>query len=223
MSFIEFHEVSLAFKTKSQTIPIYDKLDFTVERGEFLVIHGPSGRGKSTLLNLVSGFIRPTGGNIVVDGVNISEMKEDALCTYRNEKIGYIFQSFNLIRHFPVRENVAVPMLIAGKDRKFAYARASELLAEVGLGNREKEYPRTLSGGEQQRVAFARAMANKPEIILADEPTGNLDTKNAQRIVELLKEQNEKNNVTVLCVSHDSGLFSVGTRDVNIEEITCEN
>ncbi|HPZ52191.1 MAG TPA: ABC transporter ATP-binding protein [Clostridia bacterium] len=221
MSFIEFKEVDLTFQTKVQRIPIFKGLNLEIEKGEFITIAGPSGKGKSTLLNLVSGFVKPTGGEIWVDGKNLSKMNDTQVCDYRNKRIGYIFQTFNLIQQFNVRDNVAVPLLLSGMKKKQAYEKVEELLDKVGMTNRILEYPRTLSGGEQQRVAFARAIANNPDIILADEPTGNLDTKNGELIVTLLMEANKENGTTVLCVSHDERIIEKGQRTILIEEITC--
>lgn len=221
MSFIEFKNVELTFQTKVQRIPIFRNLNLDIEQGEFLTIAGPSGQGKSTLLNLVSGFVKPTSGEIWVDGKNLNKMNDTQVCNYRNKRIGYIFQTFNLIQQFNVRDNVSVPLLISGMKKKEAYEKVDELLEKVGMTNRLLEYPRTLSGGEQQRVAFARALANSPDIILADEPTGNLDTKNGEIIVNLLLEANSDNETTVLCVSHDDRIIEKGQRKLLIEEITC--
>lgn len=221
MSFIEFKNISLTFQTKVQRIPIFNDLNLEIEKGEFLIIAGPSGKGKSTLLNLVSGFIKPTSGEIWVDGKNLNKMNDTQVCTYRNKRIGYIFQAFNLIQQFNVSDNVAVPLLLSGMKKNEVNKRVDELLDIVGMTNRKLEYPRTLSGGEQQRVAFARALANNPDIILADEPTGNLDTKNGEIIVNLLHEVNKNNGATVLCVSHDERIIETGQRTIRIEDITC--
>jgi putative ABC transport system ATP-binding protein len=148
-------------------------------------------------------------------------MNDAQVCDYRNKRIGYIFQTFNLIQQFNVRDNVAVPLLLSGMKKKESYKKVEELLEKVGMTNRMFEYPRTLSGGEQQRVAFARAMANSPDIILADEPTGNLDTRNGEIIVNLLMETNKEYGTTVLCVSHDERIIEKGQRTILIEEITC--
>lgn len=221
MSFIGLKNVDLTFQTKVQRIPIFKELDLSVEKGEFITIAGPSGKGKSTLLNLVSGFVKPTKGEVWVDGKNLNKMNDSLICSYRNKRIGYIFQSFNLIQQFNVRDNVSVPLLLAGIKKNEVYSRVDELLDIVGMSNRKLEYPRTLSGGEQQRVAFARAIANNPDIILADEPTGNLDTKNGENIINLLMDINTRTDTTVLCVSHDSRIVEKGSRIINIEDITC--
>ena len=224
MSFIEFQNVGLTFQTKTQRIPIFDGLNLNIEKGEFVTIYGPSGKGKSTLLNLVSGFLRPTAGKIMVDGSDLGKLSENAVCKYRNKRIGYIFQSFNLIQQFNVYDNVSVPLLLSGMKKADIKNRVEELLETVGLAERKMEYPRTLSGGEQQRAAFARAIANGPDIILADEPTGNLDTANGERLIELIKELNRSKQITVLCVSHDPRIIEAeqneGARMIDIETIT---
>ena len=221
MSFIEFKNLGLTFQTKVQRIPIFKNLDLKIEKGEFLTIAGPSGQGKSTLLNLVSGFVKPTEGEVWVDDKNLNRLNDKEVCGYRNKRIGYIFQTFNLIYEFNVRDNVAIPLLIGGLKKREAHEKVEVLLERVGMTNRMLEYPRTLSGGEQQRVAFARALANSPDIILADEPTGNLDTKNGEIIVDLLIKSNKESGTTVLCVSHDDRIIDKGNRKLLIEDITC--
>lgn len=221
MSFIEFKNVDLTFQTKVQRIHIFKGLNLEIEKGDFITIAGPSGKGKSTLLNLVSGFIKPTGGEIWVDGKNLNKMTDTQVCNYRNKRIGYFFQTFNLIQQFNVNDNVSVPLLLSGLKKHEVNKRVDELLNIVGMTNRKLEYPRTLSGGEQQRVAFARALANNPDIILADEPTGNLDTKNGEIIINLLMQINREKGTTVLCVSHDERIIEQGQRKILIEDITC--
>lgn len=223
MEFIELQNVNLTFKTKVQLIPIFKELNLSITKGEFLVIAGPSGRGKSTLLNLVSGLVKPNSGKIFADGTDISSLSEKELCDFRNKEIGYMFQNFNLIQQFNIRDNVATPLLLSGMPRKKACDKAEELLAQVGLTGRKLEYPKTLSGGEQQRAAFARAISNSPKIILADEPTANLDTENGQNLIELLHRLSREQGLTVLCVSHDNRVLERGDRVINIEEISCVN
>lgn len=218
---IQFNNVKLTFYTKTQKIKIFKDLNMTIDKGEFLTIVGPSGKGKSTMLNLISGFIKPNAGEIFVEGKNLVKMSDSESCKYRNRKIGYIFQAFNLIPQFNVRDNVSVPLLLNGMDKSAINIRINELLERVNMKNRELEYPNTLSGGEQQRVAFARALANSPDIILADEPTGNLDTRNGLNIIEMLYELYEKEGKTIICVSHDDRLRERAARAINIEDITC--
>ena len=221
MSFIELENVSLEFNAKKQKIKIFRDLNMSIEKGEFVTIIGPSGKGKTTLLNIISGFLRPNSGNVYVDNENICFLSEDEICKFRNRRIGYIFQQFNLIQQFNVFDNISVPLLLNGIKKKDVHERVDGLLEIIGLSNRRMEYPYTLSGGEQQRVAFARAIANNPDVILADEPTGNLDSVNGRKIISLLKDVNIKNNVTVLCVTHDNRIIDDNDGHViNIETIT---
>lgn len=223
MKQIEFKNVELFFQTKNQRIKIFKDLNIGFDKGEFVVIYGPSGMGKSTLLNLISGFVKPVKGEILIDGTNIMKMKDKEICQYRNKSIGYIFQTFNLIPQFNVRDNVAVPLLLSSNDQNLIDERISALLEKVNMRSREYEYPNTLSGGEQQRVAFARAIANTPDIILADEPTGNLDSVNSDNLIEMLWDLCEDEGKTVICVAHDEKLIEKATRKINIEDIIDRN
>lgn len=221
MNYIELRNITLTFQTKTQKIPIFKNLNLSFSKGDFATIYGPSGKGKSTLLNLVSGFVRPNAGNVIIDDTDLGKMTESKISEFRNKRIGYIFQAFNLIQQFNVKDNIAVPLLLAGNKKAEVKRRVDELLEVIGMAHRKMEYPRTLSGGEQQRVAFARAIANEPDIILADEPTGNLDSANGQHLIRLIKGLNEEREVTVLCVSHDERIITQGSRSIAIEEITC--
>lgn len=218
---IKFNDVEMTFYTKTQKISIFKNLTLSINKGEFLSVVGPSGKGKSTLLNLISGFIKPNSGEITVDGINLVRISDKDICSYRNKKIGYIFQAFNLIPQFNVWDNVAVPLLLSGVNKETINIRINELLERVNMTNRKMEYPNTLSGGEQQRVAFARALANSPDIILADEPTGNLDTRNGMNLIEMLYELYEKEGKTVISVTHDDRLRERSAKVINIEDITC--
>ena len=176
-------------------------------QGQFLSIVGPSGSGKSTLLGLIAGLDAPTSGDVFIDEVNITRLDEDGLARLRGEKIGFVFQFFHLIPSLTAYENVAVPMEIAGvADPR---SRAQSLLEEVGLTGRAHHYPSQLSGGEQQRVALARALANNPPIVLADEPTGNLDTTNGRHIMDLLREVHRARGTTIVLVTHDAELAAM--------------
>jgi putative ABC transport system ATP-binding protein len=193
----------------SGTVPltILHPLRLSVSRGQFLAILGPSGSGKSTLLGLIAGLDAPTSGQVVIDGVDITRLGEDALARLRGEKIGFVFQFFHLIPSLTAYENVAVPMEIAGAPDP--RTRAERLLEEVGLTGRAHHYPSQLSGGEQQRVAIARALANDPPIVLADEPTGNLDSTNGRHIMELLRDIHRTRHTTVVLVTHDAELAAL--------------
>jgi putative ABC transport system ATP-binding protein len=201
---IELKDVSKVVVSGSAPLTILHPLTATIARGEFVAVVGPSGSGKSTLLGLVAGLDSPTTGSVVVDGVDITKLGEDDLARLRGEKIGFVFQFFHLIPSLTALENVAVPMEIAGVGD--ALRRAGALLDEVGLSDRGHHYPSQLSGGEQQRVAIARALANNPAIVLADEPTGNLDTSNGRHIMELLGNIHRSRGTTVVLVTHDADL-----------------
>ena len=204
---IELRGVSKTVDSGGQPLTILHPLDYTIPSGQFVAIVGPSGSGKSTLLGLLAGLDAPTSGSIVIDGTDITTLGEDQLARLRGEKIGFVFQFFHLIPSLTAYENVLVPMEIAGAPD--AAARASRLLEEVGLTDRGHHYPSQLSGGEQQRVALARALANDPPILLADEPTGNLDTTNGRHILELLQNIHRTRQTTLVLVTHDRELAGV--------------
>ena len=183
-----------------------------IRRGEFLSIMGPSGSGKSTLFNQIGALDKPTEGRVFFEGHSIFELSESQQAWFRCHKIGYIFQTFNLIPVMSARQNVALPVILGGSDEARANARATEILERVGLGHRLHHKPFELSGGQQQRVAVARALANHPEVVLADEPTGNLDTKTGTEIVALLRELNEREGVTIVCSTHDPKMLASSER-----------
>jgi putative ABC transport system ATP-binding protein len=199
---IELRGVSKTVASGDHALTILHPLDLVVPSGQRLAILGPSGSGKSTLLGLIAALDSPSGGEILIDGVDITSLTEDQLARVRGAKIGFVFQSFHLIPSLTARENILVPMEIAG--RRDANARARDLLAEVGLADRGHHYPSQLSGGEQQRVAIARALSNVPTIVLADEPTGNLDSTNGRHIMELLRNIHAARGATIVLVTHDA-------------------
>ncbi len=196
------------------TVAALAGVDVAIGRGEYLSIMGPSGSGKTTLFNMMGGLDKPTRGKVFVDAVDIAELNPVELAWLRCRKIGYIFQTFNLIGTMTALENVMLPMSFAGMTSEEALDRGVEILARVGLGERCKHKPTQLSGGQQQRVAIARAFANEPAIILADEPTGNLDLKTGQEIISLLKEMNRESGVTVISATHDHKMLDVSDRIV---------
>jgi putative ABC transport system ATP-binding protein len=204
---IQLRDVSKTVTSGGEPLTILHPLSIDVARGRFLAVVGPSGSGKSTLLGLIAGLDAPTAGEVVIDGVNITRLGEDGLARLRGEKIGFVFQFFHLIPSLTAFENVSVPMEIAGVSD--AGRRAQALLEEVGLTGRAHHYPSQLSGGEQQRVALARALANNPPIVLADEPTGNLDSTNGRHIMELLRTVHQTRGTTVVLVTHDAELASL--------------
>lgn len=201
---IELRSVSKTVMSGGEPLTILHPLDLSVPSGQFLSIVGPSGSGKSTLLSLLAGLDTPSTGNVVINGVDITALDEDRLAQLRSRSIGFVFQFFHLIPSLSAFENILVPLEIAGTQE--AGERAKVLLKNVGLTERGHHYPSQLSGGERQRVAIARALANDPPILLADEPTGNLDSKNGQHVVELLREVNIRQGVTIVMVTHDAEL-----------------
>jgi putative ABC transport system ATP-binding protein len=213
---IELHGVSKTVSSGGRPLTILHPVDLKVADGESLAIVGPSGSGKSTLLGLVAGLDAPTTGRVVIDGVDITALGEDALARLRGQKIGFVFQFFHLIPSLTAFENVLVPMELAG--RRDAATRAKTLLDEVGLAERGHHYPTQLSGGEQQRVALARALANEPRVLLADEPTGNLDSANGQHVVEMLFDINRARGTTLILVTHDLELAARADGRVSLRD-----
>lgn len=192
-------------------------ISFTIEHGEFAAIMGASGSGKSTLLGLLAGLDSPTAGRIVLDGVDITRLKEDDMARVRGEKIGFVFQSYQLIPTLTAEENVLLPYELSGKNGD-GTARARQLLEQVGLSDRASHYPVQLSGGEQQRVALARAFMTRPPILLADEPTGNLDTTNGQMVLDLLISLNRQEKTTLVMVTHDRELARYASRILTLRD-----
>lgn len=201
---IKTSQLNKSVKTADADLEILRGIDLEIKRGETAAIVGTSGSGKSTLLGLLAGLDSPSGGDIYLDDTNIVQLDEDERAVLRSQKVGFVFQSFQLLPALTALENVMLPLELAGRDD--ARAMAEDYLARVGLGERLHHYPRTLSGGEQQRVAIARAFAAKPLILFADEPTGNLDTATGAKIVELLFGLNEEEGTTLVLVTHDNTL-----------------
>ena len=192
------------YRSGDHQLTVLRDVNFTIEQGELVSIVGPSGSGKTTLLGLLAGLDTPTRGSVVLDGADITALDEDARARLRGEKVGFVFQSFQLIPTLTAIENVQVPLELRGEDN--VPARSRDVLERVGLGDRLDHFPTQLSGGEQQRVAIARAFANQPRILFADEPTGNLDSDTGGRIVELLESLNRESGSTVVLVTHDLAL-----------------
>ena len=213
---IVLQNITKTVRSGEEDLTILDDVSLEITDGEFVAVTGASGSGKSTLLGLIAGLDAPSAGVILIDGDNIIEISEDGLAEIRSRKIGFIFQSFHLIPSLTAFENILIPMEILGlKDSK---ARAGKLLEDVDLTNRGHHYPSELSGGEQQRVAIARAFANEPKILLADEPTGNLDSKNGQHIFDLMTELHARNNVTLVLVTHDQNLADKAGRQIILKD-----
>lgn len=202
---------------KSEVIALRG-LDMAVGDGELVAVQGPSGCGKTTLLNLVGGIDRPTAGRIEVDGTNVPDLSDADLVKYRRNRVGFVFQFFNLVPTLSAEENVQLPMRLCGKPAREREARTKELLELVGLTNRRTHRPDELSGGEQQRIALATALANDPPLVLADEPTGELDTKTGHEILELFGELNREFKKTIIVVTHDPRVANVAHRVLQIED-----
>jgi len=203
--------------TPTHAVEILRGIDISIPRGQFAAIMGPSGSGKSTLLGLLAGLDNATSGKILLDGTDITGLTEDQMAEVRGRKIGFVFQSFQLIPTLTAEENVLLPAELAGAGAETA-ARARELLTRVGLADRMDHYPVQLSGGEQQRVALARAFITKPPILLADEPTGNLDGRTGQQVLELLLELNRREGATLVMVTHDSALAGHADRVITLRD-----
>ncbi len=197
-----------------QALTVLDHVDLSISAGEFCAILGPSGSGKSTLLGLLAGLDRPTSGEILLDGERIDDKSEDQLSLLRRAKVGFVFQSFQLLGNLTALENVLLPLELAGV--RAAPARARELLEQVGLGARTHHYPSQLSGGEQQRVALARAFGPRPSVLFADEPTGNLDAATGARILELLSELHQREQTTLVLVTHDPSIARHAQRRIHL-------
>ncbi len=211
---IAIRNLSMRLSSGGREVSILDDITLEVPAKQFLAIVGPSGSGKSTLLGLIAGMDAPTAGIIALDGRDITNLSEDELARLRREKVGYVFQSFHLIPTLTARENVAVPLELAGDHE--AVHKADALLRAVGLEARGHHYPAQLSGGEQQRVAVARAFANRPAILLADEPTGNLDTATGQQVIDLLIRLNHDHGSTLVLVTHDQTLAAYADRVIRL-------
>ncbi|HZM89146.1 MAG TPA: ABC transporter ATP-binding protein [Blastocatellia bacterium] len=213
---IELYRVSKVVPSGAEMLTILHPLDLIIPDGQFIAVVGPSGSGKSTMLGLIAGLDEPTEGEIRIDGQTITSMNEDALAELRGAKVGFVFQSFHLIPSLTALENILVPMEITGVRN--ARERANQLMEDVDLVARAHHYPSQLSGGEQQRVAIARAFANDPSIMLADEPTGNLDSNNGRHVFELMVDMNRKRKATLVLVTHDHELASLADRRISLRD-----
>ena len=216
MELMQIQHLSKVYGQGENQVRAVDDISFTVEKGEFLAIIGPSGSGKSTLLHILGGVDRPTSGKVFVDGQDVYAQNEDQLAIFRRRQVGLIYQFYNLIPVLNVVENMPLPVLMDG--RQVNQERLEELLDVLGLRGREKYLPNQLSGGQQQRVSIGRALMNAPAVVLADEPTGNLDSKNSQEIVELLKMSNKKYGQTLVIITHDENIALQAHRVIAIED-----
>ena len=216
MNAITIKNLNKSFVNGSETAHVLKNINLTVEDGEFVSIMGPSGCGKSTLLYLLGGLDRPTSGSVSIHGTDLSTMKEKQLCDMRSDKIGFVFQFYNLVPNLNVEDNIALPLMIAGRTRSSYKKRIDEVLEIIGMTDKRKLTPRELSGGQQQRVAIARALVFDPEIIFLDEPIGNLDSKTGMKIMELFREINRKFGKTIVQVTHSEESARYGTKLVRV-------
>lgn len=218
---IILENVFKVYRTGALELPVLRGLSLRVARGEFIAVMGPSGSGKSTLMNIIGCLDTPSEGAYFLEGKDVSCLDRDRLAEIRNQKIGFVFQSFNLLNRTNAVENVELPMMYGGISRNERRAKALRLLQSVGLSGREHHYPSQLSGGEQQRVAIARALSNNPAIILADEPTGNLDSKSATEIMEIFRRLNN-DGVTIVLVTHETDIAQYAKRKILLKDGTIQ-
>ena len=216
MAVLEVRELTKKYGQGESEVIALDHVSFSVERGEFVAIIGASGSGKSTLMNMIGGIDHPTSGSVVIEGNDISSMNEDELAVFRRRNLGIIYQFYNLIPTLIAEENIALPWKLDG--RKENKERLTEMLHMLGLEKRAKHFPGQMSGGQQQRVSIGRALINEPAFILADEPTGNLDSKTSKEILDILKFANQKYNQTILLVTHDEKIALQAGRIITIED-----
>ncbi|MCX2574410.1 ABC transporter ATP-binding protein [Pedobacter sandarakinus] len=221
-SLITIKEIGRKYVIGSEVIHALKSVSLDINKGEFVALMGPSGSGKSTLMNILGCLDTPSTGTYILNGTNVSQMSDDALAEVRNKEIGFVFQTFNLLPRSTSLDNVALPLIYAGTSKKDRDARATQALENVGLGNRMDHKPNELSGGQRQRVAVARALINNPSIILADEPTGNLDTKTSIEIMGLLEEIHSKGN-TIILVTHEEDIAQHAHRIVRMRDGLIEN
>ena len=218
MSLIQLKSVSRIYVMGKEKVAALDDVSLEIKDGEFIALMGPSGSGKSTFANIIGGLDKPSSGSVLVDGEEINRLNDRKLSSYRNKKVGFVFQSFNLLPVYTALENVMVPLILTGESSKVRKQRAYECLEDVGLENRANHKSSQLSGGERQRVSIARALVNNPQIIIADEPTGNLDSKKSEEIVALLKNLNRKKKITLIVITHDPNVAREADRIVHMRD-----
>jgi putative ABC transport system ATP-binding protein len=214
---IQMHDLTRVYQLGPQEIYALRGIDMVVERGEYVAIMGPSGSGKSTLMNIIGCLDRPTEGQYILDGIPVESMEDDELASVRNKKIGFVFQTFNLLPRTTALQNVELPLVYARMPRHERHQQAEEALAAVGLADRMSHQPNELSGGQRQRVAIARALVNKPSLLLADEPTGNLDTKTGREILDLFRDLHSHGN-SIILVTHEDDVAREAKRVVHLRD-----
>ena len=217
-SFIEAVHLSKTFRIGKHSVPVLRGVDLNVARGEWIALLGASGSGKTTLLDIIGTISRPDGGELLIEGEDTSRLSGNRLVAFRRRKIGFVFQSFHLLPELTILENVMLPAMLNGTGRKEAFRRAGELLEHVGLSDRLRHRPNELSGGEQQRTAIARCLVNSPELILADEPTGNLDSVNGKAILSIFRSIHADRNRTIIMVTHDASVAAEADRRVILKD-----
>ncbi len=218
MNVIEIKDLVKIYTNTAMEVRAVDNVNLTIEKGEFTAIVGPSGSGKTTLLNMIGGLDQATSGQILVDGIDIATLNAKQLVDFRLHNIGFVFQSYNLIPVLSASENVSFIMEMQGLDKATIQSRTAEILTEVGLGDRMESRQNQTSGGQQQRVAVARAMASRPKFIIADEPTANLESKTTEKLLEIMQELNEKENITFLFSTHDQRVVNKARRIIVLED-----
>jgi putative ABC transport system ATP-binding protein len=216
-SLIKITNIKRDFALGNEIVYVLKGIDLEIKKGEYVALMGPSGSGKSTLMNLLGCLDTPTSGSYILNGKDVSQMQDDELADIRNKEIGFIFQTFNLLPRTTALDNVALPMIYAGHSKSERTTRATEVLKQVNLADRMDHQPNQLSGGQRQRVAIARALVNKPSIILADEPTGNLDSKTSEEIMALLEEIHQKGN-TIIVVTHEEDIAAHAKRIIRMRD-----
>jgi len=218
MNAIELKEINKIYRTDEIETLALENVNLTIEKGEFVSVMGPSGCGKSTLLNIVGLLDEPTSGSVIIDNTTIGKMSDSKLAAFRNSKLGFVFQSFHLINSLNVLDNVELPLIYRSMSASERQRRVREVLERVGLSHRLRHMPSQLSGGQCQRVAIARAIVGNPEIILADEPTGALDSRTSVEVMQLLKQLNEEQGITIVVVTHESGVANETNKIVHIKD-----
>lgn len=218
MPLIELAGVSRTYRLGKTEIPALRKVDLCIERGEFVAVWGPSGSGKSTLCNLIGAIDTPTAGRLILNSKEVSLLTDNQLSEHRNRSIGFVFQNFNLVAVLSAVENVALPLLLSGENRRDSGHKAAALLSMLGLGQHVKHRPDKLSGGQRQRVAIARALITEPPLVIADEPTANLDSETARTIVDLMRDINQQRGTTFIFATHDHRLLARVTRKIELRD-----